>query len=171
MDRFTDEKSGIIFHYVADLSNGVEIVVPPGADGDGTAVSIPMGALVRFFFEAVLSREKAILLTSALNVVAGGLETADTRAVGEVELRALVKEWRDKARDLEKGGCVGGEEDQARAYAWRLERVLDGRFPKEQRRAVVSRVLRERLALEGGEEGISELEADDVADHILKAMK
>jgi len=129
-DRYTDQESGIVFHYLPDLSNGVEIVVPPGADGDGTAVAIPMGALVRFFFEAILSREKAILMTKALSAVSVGLQ--DT-----------------------------------------LERFADHAFAgtSADRRAVIARVLRERLALEGGEEGISELEADDVADHILKAMR
>jgi hypothetical protein len=182
-DRYTDEESGIIFHYSPDMNEWIEIVVPPGADGDGTSIAIPPGALVRFFFEAVLSREKAILLTKAFATVAGALgETVERFAdhafakdgeevnPGGRLFRAAqaLLDWHDGEVSIEPPPCEMTDELRE---ALKQRAIGRAEADAKQRRAVVSRLLRERLALEGGEEGISEVEADDVADHILKAMR
>ena len=51
MVMYVDEESGVVFHFNPDLSGGVEIVVPPDADGEGTSVIIPGAAVARFFQE------------------------------------------------------------------------------------------------------------------------
>ena len=57
---YTDEETGVIFHYNSDFSGDVSIVVPPGAMGDGTEVTIPADALSRFILLCRFNSEEVI---------------------------------------------------------------------------------------------------------------
>jgi hypothetical protein len=45
---YADEESGIFFHHNPDMGGMVTIVIPPGAAGEGTEITIPGEALERF---------------------------------------------------------------------------------------------------------------------------
>lgn len=48
-----DDPSGVTFHYDSRLRTGVGIVVSPGAEGEGTSVSISGAAMQRFIAEVL----------------------------------------------------------------------------------------------------------------------
>lgn len=55
---YKDEETGVIFHYDSDFSGDVSIVIPPGAMGDGTEVTIPADSLSRFLFRCYFDSEE-----------------------------------------------------------------------------------------------------------------
>jgi hypothetical protein len=70
-DKYNDE-SGVVFYYSPDMSGSITITEIPHENlkrfpaGPPRSITIPAAAIARFFFNAIIKREKVINLLASL---------------------------------------------------------------------------------------------------------